>query len=377
MRTTGDKNVTMVESTVSKAVAGGPVVCSYNEWDPLEEVIVGRVEGAAVPPWHISLQSATPRHSWDLLKVLSGQPAPPQFVDAARKDMDQFVRILETEGITVRRPEPIRQTAAYSTPDWSIEAGYNIGNPRDGLLVIGDEILETPMGWRCRYFEVHAYRPLLHEYFQAGAKWTAAPKPRLADSFYNEDHVVPEPGEPLRYSINESEMTFDAADFIRCGRDIFGIRSNVTNEFGIEWLRHHLGDRYQLHIIPSRCPQPMHIDTTLMPLCPGKALVNPEFLDVDQLPSILKKWELRPAPKPVPGAAQIIDLSSAWLSMNVLMLDPKRVIVEATQEPLIKMLSDWGFEPIPCPFNNFSVYGGAFHCATLDVRRRGTLESYF
>lgn len=24
-------------------------VCSYNEWDPLEEVIVGRVDGATVP----------------------------------------------------------------------------------------------------------------------------------------------------------------------------------------------------------------------------------------------------------------------------------------------------------------------------------------
>ena len=69
-------------------------------------------------------------------------------------------------------------------------------------------------------------------------------------------------------------------------------------------------------------------------------------------------------------------MSSVWLSINVLMLDQKRVVVEASQEPLIEMLADWGFEPIPCPFTNYFVYGGAFHCATLDVRRRGTLESY-
>jgi glycine amidinotransferase len=365
----------------SDLAAGGlkqrPVVCSHNEWDPLEELIVGRVEGAAVPPWHVTLMSATPQRSWDLLKVLSGQPAPPQFVDAARREMDEFIRILQSEGITVRRPDSISQTASFSTPDWTSESGYNLGNPRDGLLVIGDEILETPMAWRSRYFEVHANRSLLHEYFQAGAKWTAAPKPRLADTLYDEDYQVPRKNELPRFSTGESEMVFDAADFIRCGRDIFAIRSNTTNEFGIEWLRRHLGDQYDLHVIPTRCPQPMHIDTTLMPLAPGKALVNPEFLDVDQLPAILKKWELRAAPRPVPGASQLVDLSSAWLSMNVLMLDPRRVVVEATQEPLIKLLADWGFEPIPCPFNNFAVYGGAFHCATLDVRRRGTLESYF
>ena len=58
------------------------VVCSYNEWDPLEEVIVGRVEGAAVPPWHVSIQSSAPSHSWELLKMFSGKPAPPAFVDA-------------------------------------------------------------------------------------------------------------------------------------------------------------------------------------------------------------------------------------------------------------------------------------------------------
>ena len=367
----------MSDCAASSAEGNRKVVCSYNEWDPLEEVIVGRVEGAAVPPWHVSLQSATPAHSWDLLRALSGQPAPPAIVQAAQSDLNQFIEILQKAGVKVRQPDPVPQTPPFSSPDWTCEAGYNIGNPRDGLLVIGDEILETPMAWRPRYFEMHAYRSLMHEYFEAGAKWTAAPKPRLADSFYNLDYTVPEKDEPIRFSTNESEMTFDAADFVRCGRDIFALRSNVTNEFGIEWLRRHLGDDYTIHVLTSHHRQPMHIDTTLMPLCPGKALINPVFLRKGELPENLRKWDLREAPPPVSGPAQIIDLSSTWLSMNVLMLDPKRVVVEALQEPLIKLLEQWGFEPIPCPFNNFSVYGGAFHCATLDIRRRGTLESYF
>lgn len=35
-------------------------VCSYNEWDPLEEVIVGRVEGATVP--HLSTEIKVSSH---------------------------------------------------------------------------------------------------------------------------------------------------------------------------------------------------------------------------------------------------------------------------------------------------------------------------
>jgi len=31
-----------------------PVVNSYNEWDTLEEVVVGVIDGATVPSWHIA-----------------------------------------------------------------------------------------------------------------------------------------------------------------------------------------------------------------------------------------------------------------------------------------------------------------------------------
>nr|NIL98892.1 amidinotransferase [Planctomycetales bacterium]NIM10040.1 amidinotransferase [Planctomycetales bacterium]NIN09481.1 amidinotransferase [Planctomycetales bacterium]NIN78589.1 amidinotransferase [Planctomycetales bacterium]NIO35783.1 amidinotransferase [Planctomycetales bacterium] len=322
-------------------------------------------------------ESCAPELSWELLRALSGQPAPTVMIQAAQQQLDHFIGILQAAGVIVRRPDPLPQTSSYSTPDWSSQAGYNIANPRDGLLVLGDEILETPMAWRSRYFEVHAYRSLLHEYFRRGARWTAAPKPRLGDSFYVEDYTVPAKGQPLRYVISEEEPTFDAADFTRCGRDLFATRSNVTNEFGLAWLRRHLGDRYTIHLIPTRSRQPVHIDTTFVPLAPGKALINPEYVDKSQLPPILSSWDVREAPPPVSSRRSLFDLSSAWLSMNVLMLDPQRVIVEAAQEPLIGMLEKWGFETIPVPFEDHFLFGGAFHCATLDIRRRGALQSYF
>ena len=44
---------------------------------------------------------------------------------------------------------------------------------------------------------------------------------------------------------------------------------------------------------------------------------------------------------------------------------------------MIRKMKDWGFEPIPVAFMNYKMFGGGFHCATLDIFRRGGLQSYF
>ena len=67
---------------------------------------------------------------------------------------------------------------------------------------------------------------------------------------------------------------------------------------------------------------------------------------------------------------------SAWIHLNVLSLDTHRVVVERSQITIQRALRGWGFEPIPCDFMHYRVFGGGFHCATVDVRRRGVLERY-
>jgi glycine amidinotransferase len=300
-------------------------------------------------------------------------------VERAQAELDNFIAVLKGLGITVRRPEPYDFRRRYATPHWH-SRGFCNSCPRDSLLVIGDEIIEAPMAWPTRYFETHSYRTLLKDYFLRGARWTAAPQPELKAALYAQDYRVPAPDEPMRYLTTEFEPVFDAADFVRCGRDIFALRSNVTNRFGIEWLRRHLGAGYRIHEIESRCRTPMHIDTTFMPLAPGKILVNPDYIDVARLPPLLRSWDVLIAPEPDPLPSRllsILTLCGRWLSMNVLMIDQKRVIAERHHTGMLRALERWGFEPIPCPFLHYAPFGGAFHCATLDVRRRGGLESYF
>jgi len=226
---------------------------------------------------------------------------------------------------------------------------------------------------RSRYHETGADHPLLVEYLKEGARWTAAPRPRLKDELYDLDWEEPRPGEELTYVVREVEPTFDAADFVRCGRDLFVQKSHVTNDLGITWLSRHLGSDYRIHVVPVHDKHPMHIDATLMPLAPGKLLINPERLP--RIPAAFRSWDVRPAP--APSSSADFALCSSWVSMNVLSLDEKRVIVEPSETELIRFFKSWGFTPIPCPFRNFNLFGGSFHCATLDVRRRGELRSYF
>lgn len=353
-------------------------VSSWNEWDPLEEVIVGRLEGATIPSVHPTVTFNIPSATVMLYRLAAGWRYPRWMVNLAQKHLDGFIRLLRSEGITVRQPDEVDFSKPYRTPSWR-SRGFCAACPRDGFLVVGDEIIETPMCWPSRYFEAFAYRSLFKEYFHRGARWTSAPRPQLEEELYDRTYSKPDPGEPVRYVVNDWEPVFDAADFVRCGRDLFVTRSNVTNLSGIEWLRRHLGVGFRIHEVPSICRQPMHIDSSFLPLAPGKVLVNPEYVDVARLPPVLKSWDvlIAPQPEPLRGFMGRISACSPWTSINVLMLDEERPVVESSQTRLIRALRDWGFSPVPCDFVNYLPFGGAFHCATLDIRRRGTLQSYF
>jgi glycine amidinotransferase len=230
---------------------------------------------------------------------------------------------------------------------------------------------------------VYAYRSLLAEYSRRGSRWISAPKPRLMDRSFA-PISQPEPHEPLllragekfRNPLTEMEPLFDAADFMRCGRDIFYIRSVLTNQFGIDWLQRHLGPGFRFHEIEVIDRRPAHIDTTFLPLAPGKAMVNPDF--VPRLPPVLKSWDILYPPPPVSmKTPSPFQFGSPWLNINVFSLDEERVFVDAQQKALIVKLKDWGFRPIAIPFQHYYGFGGGFHCSTLDIRRRGDLRSYF
>jgi len=209
----------MITPTVGPdAAPAGQVspVNSHNEWDPLEEVIVGRLEGAVIPSGHPVVTCNIPGIAAQAQSLLAGCRYPKIMIEPAQRELDGFVALLQSLGIVVRRPEPVEHKKRFSTPEWS-SGGFCNSCPRDSMLVIGDEIIETPMAWPCRYFETHSYRPILKDYFRRGARWTAAPRPQLTDELFDAEFRVPKKGKPISYILTEFEPVFDAADFFGAG----------------------------------------------------------------------------------------------------------------------------------------------------------------
>lgn len=342
-----------------------PLVNVHNEWDPIEEIIVGSPLYAAMPledkGFEIIQQS-------ELQNGLRLGPIPQRIIEETAEDIAVLIEHLQKAGIQVRRPEPIPFDGKLKTLDWEANHFFSYC-PRDILLSIGSTIIETPNVFRSRYYESFSYKNILIDYLKSGAKWIAAPKPRLLDSIYNST-------DSQKSALNDFEPVFDAANILRMGRDILYLVSGSGNELGWQWLQTILGEEYQVH--PCRnLYASMHIDSTICLLRPGLALINPARVNESNLPPLLKKWDLLTCPEMV--EYQYSDLgafSTPWLGMNLLMLAPDLAVVDRHQEALIWLLEKNGITTIPLALRHGRSLGGGFHCITLDVRRKGKLERY-
>lgn len=361
-------------------------VNSWNEWDPLKHVVVGVADGCCIPPPEPALDAKVPEDS-----DMRGQwgPRPQETVDRANEQLDGFVRILKSRGIRVDRPTPIDFNRPVATPDWKTSSMFGATPPRDVLLTVGRQILEATMSYRCRWFDYLCYRPLLKRYYEEDPEMQheAAPKPRLTDADFRSDYLSDRIGVQKRlrwtaekyFVTTEEEPLFDAADVLRFGRDLVVQHGFTTNLTGIDWLRRHFPE-HRVHAVnfPGD-PYPIHIDATFTPLRPGLIINNPNRRLPEEQRVFFEKndWQIVDAAQPAHNTPPPLCYSSVWLSMNVLVLDPKTVCVEASEVHQMEQLNQLGFEVVPVPFRDAYAFGGGVHCATADVYREGACEDYF
>jgi len=363
------------------------VVSSWNEWDPLKHVIVGRADGTMVQAPEPAVERDWPEYGFPLGKY---GPLPKEMEEKANEQLDNFAKVLEGRGIRVDRPTPLDFSQTVQTPDWRQETMFGCMPPRDLLLTIGNEILEATMSLRSRWFEYLCYRPLLEQYYKEdpNMRWEAAPKPRLTDRTYKKDYWKEfnamskeqqlERTKAKDWVLTKVEPLFDAADVGRFGKDLFAQQSTVTNGAGIDWVSRHFPD-HRIHTVIFKEESPMHIDATFVPLRPGLALSNRQRVPlVKELRELFDKngWEIVQCAKPAHDKKAPLSYCSVWLSMNLLMLDPKTVCVEASETAQMEQLDKLGFEVIPIPFWDVAAFGGGLHCATADVYREGTCGDY-
>jgi glycine amidinotransferase len=392
---------------VNEEIGMAKMVNSWNEWDPLKRVILGRPEATNIPApepawWYDLPEGGFPLGSWG--------PFPQEMVDKANEQMDYFVKQLESRGIIVDRVEiqPFMHSGSVSTPDWTQLNNHGINNVRDVTLIHGNYIIESTTCRRSRWYEYLNLRPIFERYFKEDPEMVhfAAPKPRLTDEsyhknyYYNFNNVWKDEEKKQKlyaweFQLTEKEPLWDAADGMRFGKDIFHQCSSVTNKAGMDWLKRmfaSLGIR--LHHVLFETPadpdkpdnyHPWHIDVNLVPLRPGLCMYNPDWPPrTPEIWELFKKndWELVPAARPVYAHKKQIRLFGAynrtsWISMNTFSIDPKTICVEAHETAYMEQLDKLGMEVIPIPYEHVIPFGGALHCTTLDVYREGHCEDYF
>lgn len=362
------------------------IVNSWNDWDPLKRVIIGCCDNSVIPPEEPALSEKIPADSpmrgmWGLRPLKS--------IELGNRCIENLVKILEEHDVIIDRGVPLQWNQAIGTPDWRNDAMENCMPPRDILITIGSEIIAAANSWRCRYFEYLAFWPVLRRYFKEDPdfQWSQAPRPRLgADSYrgnyYDEGITIEERLERVarkEFVTTEAEPLWDAADVLRIGKDLFIQHSLTTNHSAMEWFQRKFPD-FRVHSVnfPGD-PYPTHIDATFVPLRPGLALENPHRPMPPEQHAIFdaNDWEIVRAAPAAHDKSPELCFCSVWLSMNVLSLDPKTVIVEASESYQMEQLDKLGLNVIPCDFRGAYPHGGGLHCSTVDVCRDGELEDYF
>lgn len=362
------------------------IVNSWNDFDPLKHVIVGRADNTCIPPSEPASKAKVPLDS--PMRGMTG-PRPLDTVEKANAQLDNLVKVLEGLGIKVDRPEALQWNQAVVTPHFMTGSMFGCMPPRDVLLTIGSDIICAPMSFRSRYFEHYAYSKNLREYFDKDPefKWFYAPRPELGDKTYDmhyydgdiTEEVLLERTAKLHMVTTEHEILFDAADVMRLGKDLFVQHGLTTNRKGMEWLRRMYPDMRVHAVNFPGDPYPIHIDATFVSLKPGLILNNPQR----KLPKEQRKifeandWEIVEAAAPAHKTSPPLCYSSVWLSMNCLVIDHKTVIVEESEKAQQEQMDKLGMNVIPVPFRDAYAFGGGLHCATADVYREGDCLDYF
>jgi glycine amidinotransferase/scyllo-inosamine-4-phosphate amidinotransferase 1 len=302
------------------------MINSWNEWDPLEEVVVGIADYANWPSTDPVFAEEATKTLWTETPVPSG-PVPQWIVDESNEDLNQLANTLVQYGATVRRPEPINFVERNGM--------YNYC-PRDRLLVAGDTIVDGNMMYPCRNQEIEALSKII-----------------------NNARVISMP--------RDQGMVLDSANICRLGDTWLFLESYSGNRAAYNWLR----DQFS-NITIELCNfyAGVHIDSTIVPLREGLVLLNGHRVNESNCPQAFRDWQKIYALEVVAQDFYQYPYASKWIALNMLVLDPHTVVVDRHQTQLIQTLEKYQFTVIPLELRHSRTLGGGFHCVTLDTRRK-------
>jgi len=305
------------------------MIDSRNEWDPLEAIVVGTATGANWPMTDPVFAAEARNSLWKESPAPSG-PVPQFIIDEANRELDILSETLARYGATVYRPQPMDFVATNGM--------YNYC-PRDRLLVAGDVVVDCNMMYPCRNQEIANYSRLLNDAGQ----------------------VISMP--------RDSGLTLDAANICRLGDTWLFLESASGNRAAYTWLCEQFP---AINIELCNFYAGVHIDSTITPLREGLVMLNASRVTEQNCPRVFDNWAKIWVTEDMIVAQDFYQYpyASKWIAMNMLVVDPETVIIDAAQTQLINILKSRGIDSIPLTLSHSRTLGGGFHCVTLDTRRR-------
>lgn len=303
------------------------MIHSYNEWDTLKEVVVGRADFANWPSDDPVFSKESEKTTWKETPVPSG-PVPDWIIDEANEDLDILADTLEQLDVIVHRPKAI---------NFQERGGMYNYCPRDRLLIYGNTIVDPAMMYPCRDMEIEA----------------------LDDIIYRADTVHRMP--------RGERMVMDAANVLRLNDKMLYLESVSGNYRAAHWL---MGKFPEVKIEICKFYSGVHIDSTIVPLREGLVMVNASRVNAeDNLPNVFDDWEVIWVDDVVEQGFYQYPYASKWIALNMLVVDPYTVIVDKHQTKIMDTLESYNFTVIPLELRHSRTLGGGFHCVTLDLIR--------
>lgn len=341
-------------------------VSSYTSWQPLEEVIVGRV---FTPEYFDYIDNHKVRDQ--LQKILH----------ETNEDLDNLQKIIEQYGATVRRPD------LMNIEDF-MHLQLNVGKvplppltPRDWQISLGQKLLRiipTPdLNNICSLYKEQVVNP-------HGNSW---------DATWNDNCLL---------------NSASASCIVRVGRDIFFDNSDWLQPNQSQWIAENvLGSEYRIH----EAKTDGHGDAVFAILKPGVIVTSMHDTYIDYAKDF-PNWDLcrvRDASifaaidvnefkaKNFNGAWYIQDqtptvefsnfvdnylsdwvgyISETVFDVNCLVLDENNVIFSAYNKQVFDYCEKHQINPIVCNLRHQYFWDGGISCCTQDIRRRGGLETY-
>jgi hypothetical protein len=342
------------------------LVKSYTSWQPLEEVIVGRV----YPPDYFDFIE-DPQVRAQMQTILS----------ESEEDLNNLQKILESHGVVVQRPDVMSKIKFEKSQQDYSNSPLPPLTPRDWQITLGERLLRvirlTELDHICqRYFDVDP---------------NSVVNPHGAD--YDFDHVL---------------VNAVASCIVRVGRDVFFDRSDYFTVDQMHWIRDNvLDERYRVHHAVTEG----HGDAVFAILKPGVILSTMHDINIDyqkdfpgwevlrivdstidaamevgkfRYESLDGKWYL-PGEKPSPQFAKFVDtylkdwtgfVKETVFDVNCLVLDESHVIFSNYNKTVFDFCEKHKIEPIICEQRHKYFWDGGISCCTQDIRRKGELESY-